>query len=143
MLYYLSMIPHKAHHKGFKKKDPREAWKRKAPKPKTVKTTPMRQRGKSNRSKERSGHQEKMCRVYPITGICVWPGCKSSFGNAHAHRLKKRFILTEGEWVHGQVELCQSHHHFAEYGDRKHRGTHRRMYRLITLLMRKLGRPIK
>lgn len=66
---------------------------------------------------------------------CEWPrGCTNTLGLAPAHRLKQRRIRTiEEVWM--AALLCGSHHHFIEYGDRKHKGTHRRMFRLITMII--------
>lgn len=142
------MIPHKPHHKGFKRPDPKKSWGRKTPsaerkgdKRETIlQRTGLRPFGKSNRSKDRSGHQRTMTKLYAHETTCAFRGCKEKLGMGHAHRLKKRF-LTEMEWIHGQVKLCFRHHHYCEYGDLKHKGTHRRMWRLITVLMRQQGRP--
>lgn len=145
----LKMIPHKPHHKGFKRPDPNKSWGRKTPQGETQgdvqESIPQRRglnpRGSSNRAKRRASWQAKMVRTYAHETRCVWRDCSDPLGLAHAHRLKKRLILTEEEWVHGQVKLCLRHHLHVEHGDRKHKGTHRRMYRLVTLLMRKQSRP--
>lgn len=145
----LRMIPHKPHHKGFKRPDLNKSWGRKTVQGETQgdvqgtipQSRGLKPRGSSNRSKARASHQAKMMRTYKHETACAWRNCTDLMGLAHAHRLKKRLILTEEEWVHGQVKLCLRHHVYAEHGDRKHKGTHRRMYRLITLLMRKQSRP--
>lgn len=144
------MIPRKPHHKGFKKPVLGKPLRRKLKRGETQgdtrepvqKPRRMRPQGTSNRSRTRRSWQSEMVRAYSHETACAWPGCNNYFGIAHAHRLKKRFITTQEEWVHGQVKLCHRHHHYAEYGDAKHRGTHRRMYKLITVLMTRLNRPI-
>jgi hypothetical protein len=62
---------------------------------------------------------------------CEWRDCKSVFGVAPAHSEKRRNIGWSKELYFEAAVLCTQHHHFAEYGDRTHRGTHRRMRRLI------------
>lgn len=68
---------------------------------------------------------------------CEWPGCTSTFGVAPAHSLKRRFIGWSKSLYFEAVYLCGQHHHYIEYGDSKHRGTHRRMRRLILVLLRR------
>ena len=50
---------------------------------------------------------------------CEWlEGCGSTFGLAHAHRMKKRYITTREEWL-SVARLCQTHHDLLEYGDKQ------------------------
>lgn len=143
-------IPWKPHHKGFKRPNLNKSWGRKTSKGETLRdpqeTIPQRRGlksiGSSNRSHRRNSWQREMIRTYAHERKCAWRRCKDLLGLSHAHRLKKRFLVTEEEWVHGQVKLCFRHHFYAEHGDRKHKGSHRRMRRLITVLMRQQKRPI-
>ena len=75
-----------------------------------------------------------MIQRYAHINHCEWPNCTSIFGLSHAHSLKKTKITSEEQWME-IAKLCSFHHHYAEYGDRKHKGTHRRMYRLIRTLI--------
>jgi hypothetical protein len=62
---------------------------------------------------------------------CEWRQCGSTFGVAPAHSVKRRFIGWSRELYFEAALLCTKCHAFVEYGDRRHRGTHRRMRRLI------------
>lgn len=67
---------------------------------------------------------------------CEWRGCKDRLGLAPAHSVKRRFIAWTEELYFEAALLCARHHHYVEYGDRRHRGTHRRMRRLVVMLIR-------
>ncbi len=69
---------------------------------------------------------------------CEWRNCTSHFGLAPAHSKKRRFIGLDRGLYFEAANLCVKHHSFVEYGDRKHKGTHRRMERLIKMVI--LGR---
>ncbi len=69
---------------------------------------------------------------------CEWRTCTSHFGLAPAHSKKRRFIGLDRGLYFEAANLCVKHHSFVEYGDRKHKGTHRRMERLIKMVI--LGR---
>lgn len=65
---------------------------------------------------------------------CEWPGCGSSLGLAAAHGKKRRFIHTREEYFRA-VLLCQTHHHYVEYGNNNEPGTHERMDIIIQVLL--------
>jgi len=71
---------------------------------------------------------------------CEWRDCSNPIGLAGAHRVKQRYIRTWDE-ARKAAYLCVSHHHYIEYGDRKHRGTHRRMSRFVMVFIRRRGMP--
>lgn len=79
----------------------------------------LQPRGKSNRSKERQAWQREMLETYQHITWCEWlEGCGSTFGLAHAHRVKKRYITTREEWLN-IARLCQTHHDLLEHGDKQ------------------------
>jgi hypothetical protein len=76
-------------------------------------------RGKSNRSKERQAWQQEMLRTFAHIQHCEWlGGCSSTFGLAHAHRMKKVYVKTREEWLM-IARLCQTHHDLLEHGDKQ------------------------
>jgi len=79
----------------------------------------LQPRGKSNRSKERQAWQREMLETYQHITWCEWlEGCGSTFGLAHAHRMKKVYVKTREEWLM-VARLCQAHHDVLEYGDKQ------------------------
>lgn len=133
------MIRHKPHHKGFKQKTYQEKIQQWKPKDRTTTLKQHKRlnpRGKSNRSKERHAWQMEMLRTYAHIDWCEWPGCHDTFGLAHAHRVKKTKITAREEWLM-VARLCEHHHNWIEYGDKKHKGSHRRMCRLATVIIHK------
>lgn len=95
---------------------------------------PMRARGSSNRSKERASWQRKMIAKWGYGERCeALEGCSSTFGIANAHRLKKRFITTEDEYVNGRAHLCQHHHQALDEATGE--DVHARMYAYISQII--------
>lgn len=91
---------------------------------------------RSGRASERAKWHKELKRKYGHITACEWPRrCTSTLGLAPAHSLKKRRITSLAEYLDIAM-LCVRHHHYAEYGDRKHKGTHRRMFRLIRLCIK-------
>jgi hypothetical protein len=92
--------------------------------------------GKSVRAANRRAWQAEMIAKWGYGEYCEWPGgCSDRFGIANAHRLKKTKITTREEWVDGRAHLCQKHHDFAEMGDKDNKGTHERMWNIITAII--------
>ena len=56
--------------------------------------------------------------------------CGGTFGIAPAHSKKRRFILTEEDYMEAAL-LCQPCHHDVEYGNKNESGTHERMFNII------------
>ena len=79
----------------------------------------LQPRGKSTRSRNRQAWQREMLETYAHIDWCEWlDGCGDTFGLAHAHRMKKRYIVEREEWL-CVARLCQKHHDLLEYGDKQ------------------------
>jgi len=91
----------------------------------------MNKRGQSSRSKERASYQREMIETYGCGKPCAI--CSSTEHSFNAHRLKKRFIQTHEEYVHGRAPLCGECHRALDEATGEY--PHERMFITISKLM--------